>query len=292
MRNLTITRRKAFAASLMTDKVYIENHVSGDKIINEVPCTKIGELKNGETKTFPIDDYAAKVYVIIDDLSKNYCNDFYEIPQGTEDVFLSGENKLNPAIGNAFRFDGISGEKVVNNRKKGSKKGKIVLITAIIIGAIIGFIIGIGPSLSADSQPKIFSAEGMQITLTEEFKEQSINGFTACFDSKSMAVLTLKEPFSIMDGFEDYTIDQYAELVIKNNNKNPESVKKENGLTYFEYTGLNPNNNVTYYYLTALYKAEDAFWIVTFSCSNDEQEKYKETFIDWAGNVKFTNQSA
>ncbi|MDE5670428.1 MAG: hypothetical protein K2I14_03055, partial [Eubacterium sp.] len=72
----------------------------------------------------------------------------------------------------------------------------------------------------------------------------------------------------------------------------PESLTKENVLTYFEYSGLNPNNNVTYYYLTALYKADDAFWIVTFSCSNDEQEKYKETFLDWADNVKFTNQTA
>ncbi len=40
-----------------------------------------------------------------DALSKNYCNDFYALPEGTEDISLTGRNCFNPGTGNAFRFD-------------------------------------------------------------------------------------------------------------------------------------------------------------------------------------------
>lgn len=289
MRNLTITRKKSFVGCLVKVKVYIEDAIAGTETINNVPCIRIGELKNGETKTFPIGDHATKVFVIVDKLSKDYCNDFFEIPEGTEDIFLSGENKLSPFSGNIFFYQ-ISSEKVLENRKKGSKKGIIILIPVIIISAIIGYLIS--PSLSINTySPKTFTVEGMLITLTDEFTEINMDGFTSCFNSKNIAVFTIKESFSLIDGFEDYTIEQYADIVIKNNNKDPESLKQENGLTYFEYSFLNPNDNVTYYYLTTLYKSDDAFWMVTFSCNDKQQEKYRETFIDWAKEVKFTNQS-
>ena len=142
MRKLTITRRKTFVASLMKMKIYIEDHSAGDTLINGIPCRKIGDFKNGEEKTFEIGEEAAKVFVIADKLSKNYCNEFYAISEGQEDIFLSGKNYFNPANGNAFRFDNNESEEVLANRKRGTSVGLIVLIIAIIIGAVAGYFIG------------------------------------------------------------------------------------------------------------------------------------------------------
>ena len=76
MRNLTIKRQKSFVACLGKMKVYIEDPMANDLVIKGVYCRKLGDLKNGEEKTFQIGDNAAKVFVIADALSKDFCNEF------------------------------------------------------------------------------------------------------------------------------------------------------------------------------------------------------------------------
>lgn len=140
MRNVIIKRNKSFVGCLAKLKVYIEDYTYGETKIGGVPCRKLGTLKNGEEKAFLIPDNAAKIFVIADSLSKNFCNEFYNLPEGQYDIYLSGQCRYNPASGNAFRFDGVTDESVIKNRKKGTKIGIVVLILAIIVGFIIGFI--------------------------------------------------------------------------------------------------------------------------------------------------------
>ena len=144
MRKLTIERRKAFVACAMKVKVYIETDGVGDLVINGTPCVKLGALKNGETQTFEIGEKAAKVYVIADNASKDYCNDFYQLPEGSDDISLSGQNKFNLANGNAYLFDNNDNPEAEANRKKGKRIGTVVTVVAIVIGAIVGFLIGSG----------------------------------------------------------------------------------------------------------------------------------------------------
>ena len=141
MRNLTIKRKKKFVACLGKMKVQIEDAQSNELIISGVPCRKLGDLKSGEEKTFVIGENAAKVFVIADTLSKDYCTEFYQLSEGQDDIVLTGENYFNPANGNAFRFDNNNSEEVLAARKKGNKKGATVLIIAIIVGFVIGFIL-------------------------------------------------------------------------------------------------------------------------------------------------------
>ena len=122
MRKLIIKRHKSFVACLMKTKVYIEDPVANEIAINDVPCRKLGDLKNGEEKAFLIGDEEARVFVIGDKLSKNYCNDFYQLEAGNEDIVLTGKHKYNPVNGNAFRFDNNNNPEVIANRKKGTKK--------------------------------------------------------------------------------------------------------------------------------------------------------------------------
>lgn len=290
MRNLTIKRNKSFVGCLVKMKVYIEDYASGEIMINNTPCRKIGDLKNGEEKTFLIDENETKVFVIFDKLSKEYCNDFYKIPAGQEDIFLSGKNKYNLASGNAFRFDGVTDEEILQNRKKGSKKGIIILIIAAIVGGIIGFAATFS-MLSSSTKPKakVFSADGMKITLTDQFVETPIAGFTVCYDFKDAAVLALKEKFDLLDGFEDYTLEEYGEAIIENGNFDSSvKLQNKNGLTYFEYLATNSEINETYKYFVVVYKAPDAFWMIQFATPEAKFSNYQQSFIDWARSVEFT----
>lgn len=287
MRNLTIKREKSFVGSLAKMKVYIEDPTSNEICINDISCRKIGDLKNGEEKTFQIDEQEVKIYVITDKLSKNYCNDFYQLPAGQEDVFLSGKNKFNPNNGNAFRFDNNESEENIANRKRGTRKGLLILIIAAIIGAVVGYSITSG--LFSDKTPdaKDFSSNGMSIRLTDEFKKTDIENYTVAYDSKNVAVLALKEAFALADGFQNYTLEQYGNLVLKNNNLSASELQNLDGLTEFEYEFTNPNTKDTYTYFSFVYKADDAFWLVQFATLTENVDEYRAQILEWAKTVSF-----
>lgn len=292
MRNLTIKRNKSFVGCLGKMKIYIEDWLMGDTKINDIPCRKIGDLKNGEVKTFSVPEEEIKIFVIADKLSKGFCNEFYKLPSGDDDVFLSGQNRFNPANGNAFRFDGVTDEEILTNRKKASKKGVLILCLAFAIGIVGGFIAGTNMFSEESGEPKTFTSNGMNITLTSDFKETNVEGYTVCYDSEYVGVIALKEEFGLVEGFSDYTIEEYGNLVIENN-KFDSSIKLQNkdGLTYFSYEFYNAETKTTYYYFSVLYKSSDAFWMIQFTTPVENIDIYSEAFIEWAKSVNFSSES-
>ncbi len=286
MRNLTIKRIKSSAGCLAQLKIYIEDASSNELLINGIPCRKIGEIKNGEEKTFVIGEESAKVFVIADKLSRNYCNEFYQLPAGQEDVFLSGKCHLNPARGNAFLFDNNDSAEVMQLRKKGSKKGWLILCVALIFGWIIGIVVGraFGSVLfpKTEVEPKTFTDSGMTITLTNEFERKQSEQFTVCYDSNKVAVFALKEPFSLVDGFKNYTLKEYGELVLRNNGSSSK-LKTVDELYMFEYD----DTKGKYTYFAFVYKADDAFWLVQFATLTELADEYEAKVIEWAKTVSF-----
>ncbi len=288
MRNLTIRRKKRFVACLAKMKVYIEDNESGNFFINSIPCRKLGDLKNGEEKTFTISNNKARVFVIADSLSKGYCNEFYSIPEGEEDVVLSGKNCFNLASGNAFRFDNVTDEEVLNNRKKGTKKGIIVLAVSAVIGLAIGFFSSSLIFNDSIPAPKTFESEGLQITLNDSFEEHPVDGYTLCYDSSDAAVFALKEEFVLMEGFEDNTLAEYAQMIIDNNDFGDDvKVETYGELTGFEYDFFNSETGDNIYFLTVVYKSKDAFWMIQFATPAGGAEEYRDVFAEWAKSVSF-----
>lgn len=286
MRNLTIKRTKSFVACLVKLKIYIEDPVSSDIVINNIPCRKLGELKNGEEKAFEISERAAKVFVIADKLSKDYCNEYYQLPEGEWDIALTGRNKFNPAGGNAFRFDNNDSAEVKANRKKGTSIGLIVLIAAVVVGLVVGNLIGKGVTIKT-VEPKDFSYDKMSITLTEEFEKTDMEGFTVAYGSKDVAVFAIKESFSLQEDAESLTLKEYANIVIEKNNRDA-TVKEKDGLTCFEFDYLNPETKEAYRYFAYVYKSEDAFWLVQFAVLKENSDTYEEKIGEWAKSVEFS----
>ncbi len=289
MRNLTIKRIKSGVAALAKMKIYIEDTVSSELYINGVPCRKLGDLKNGEEKTFQIEDHSAKLFVIADKLSKDISNEFYQIPAGTEDITLSGKNKYNPITGNAFRFDGVSGEETKKNRKKNTILGIVILCVAVVVGVAIGVISNSDTIFRKAPEPLTFSNDGMSITLTDYFSESEYPGYTACYESANVAVFTLKESAVLLEEYGIVTLDDYSALILETNEIAPYDLQNAEGIPFFEYEFENPETNETYHYVTYMYQASDAFWIVQFSVLADTYPEYTADILAWAKSVEFSN---
>jgi len=289
MRNLTIKRNKSFVGSLAAMNIYVEDPISSEIVINGIPCRKLGALKNGEEKTFSIEEHAVKIFAIADKLSKEYCNDLYQLPEGSDDIFISGQNRFNPAVGNAFRFDGNDNELSNANRKKGTRKGLIVLLVAVMVGFVLGFAI-VGALFSdRKPSPKSFSSGGMTITVTDEFQKLDLDQYTLALDSSKVAVFFLKEPFYLVPDSESYTLMQYADMVIEANGLQSKKMTADGGLVYFTYENISDYDNKTYKYFSYVYKSDSAFWLIQFATLSENASEYTDQFEDWARSVKFSD---
>ncbi len=289
MRKLTIKRKKSFVASLAKLKVYIEDS-AGELDITGIKCRLLGTLANGEEKSFYIEENAAKIFVIVDKMSRDYCYDCRNIPEGSEDIYLTGKNAFNPATGNAFRFDGGTDEEVAKRHKESKKGGLIVLITALVIGLTAGWVIVSGVTYSKKkATPKDFSYEEMTITLTALFKEEEVEGRTV-FTSNDVAVFVLRENFIAGDiDLSGYTVRGYAELARENNPVMAGATYEEtDGVPNMVYTYAGDDGK-TYAYFTTFYKSSNAFWIVQYFVNESEYESRKPKLIEWAKTVRFAD---
>lgn len=139
-----------------------------------------------------------------------------------------------------------------------------------------------------DRKDKVFTCEELSIVLNDGYVETQVEGYTACFDSSTVAVFVLKEEFSLMAGFEDYTLEQYADLVLQANSiRNPQRADTD-GLTCMKYSYFNTEKNQDYTYLASLYKSDNAFWMVQFVCESEDYPEHEAYFIERAKTVKFS----
>lgn len=288
MRTLTIERKKSFVGSIAALKVYIEDPLAGELTINGVRCRKLGTLKNGETGRFVIDEQAAKVYVIADKLSKDVCNEYYPLEAGSEDVHLSGRPHFDPARGNAFRFDGVNDPTVLNNRKRGGRKGLMILAAAVLLGLLVGLVFGIGTAGKKNS-PKTFTESDFQITLTNRFFRLNAEqqNYQYAYASQQAEVVAYKEQFALFRDFELPTLKEYARYAIQYSIPGEEpKVLQGDGYVFAEY-GQTFDDGAAAHYLTAFYQSDDAFWIVDFLCDEEDYPKLQEQFHQWAATVEF-----
>ena len=137
------------------------------------------------------------------------------------------------------------------------------------------------------AKAKTFKSNGLTITLTEDFAKSSQPGYTVCYDSESVAVIALKESFSLAAGIKDWTLEYYADLIKSNNAANsPTNPKKVGNYMVMEYTFYNPETKITYHYYTCMYKGSDAFWTIQFACNVNEIAQYKSDMMKWADSVR------
>ncbi len=290
MRNLVIKRDKAFAGCLGKYKVYIVDSNSKDLKINKESCRKLGTLKNGEEAVFQIPNEEVKIYIIADKLSKHLCSEFIRLPADEADAYLLGRTKFNPLTGNPFRLEGQVNDETKANRKHSLKKALIIYLLAFIIGIIGGFCL-VSNKEALANRPETFTVNEMQITLTRDFIEAPGKELTAAFLSEDVSVFIAEEAKPIADGYENITLEEYANLLIdlqeQKNGYFCSDLKSENGLYYFEYQ-YTSDVGTTAYFKEYVYESEEAFWGVSFACVTEESYVANyNSFPEWAQSVTF-----
>ncbi len=160
--------------------------------------------------------------------------------------------------------------------------------------AILSFILSIVLVFSTScgvfdflSKSKTFQQDEMSITLSSVFEETSVENYTSAYDSPDIAVLTVREDFSLFEGI-DLTLNQYAELVISTNGRSC-YVIEENGLTYFIYEET--VNSTNYMYFVSVYKSDSAYWIIQFACESEKYDELKDAIIKYAKSVTFDSSA-
>ena len=141
MRKLHITRKGSFVGCLQKLHVYISEFENSELDICDIPCKKIGEIRNDETVTFEIDNDVNRVFVIADKATRNACCDSVHIMAGDTDVELSGKCKFNPARLNAFTFDGEPDEMAKRYRGNANRNGSLIWAGVAVVAAILGVVV-------------------------------------------------------------------------------------------------------------------------------------------------------
>ena len=137
---------------------------------------------------------------------------------------------------------------------------------------------------------KTFQKSGLSIVLTNDFKEKEVLEYTAYYSSEKMAVLTLKVEF---DGFDinewnpyESTCYDYAEKISKEYRilypSTTEVVAIED-LIYFTFDF--ERSGKIYKYLLATYKADEAYWQVSFGCEKENYDTLQKDMIRYAKSV-------
>ena len=296
MRNLTIKREKSFVGCLMKLNVYIVDEY-GDTTINNQQCRKLGTLKNGEEVTFLVDDWATRIYVIVDKLSAGFCSELYDLPAGTDDVRLTGKCRFDLMSGNAFRFNGQVSAEMQEHRRKTTQKGSVVQIVAILVGLIVGLAVGFFAvkglmSGLLEVKPKDFHSNELTITLNDGFEvfEQD-EGYDDCFISNEVMVMIIRESKADLKnaGLKAESLQEYGELLMDLYEIDGELTVAD-GLSSFEYDYSDMVEG-DYHYMVTVHESAEAYWIVEFAVELDNAEEYADQLRAWAKTVRITEKT-
>jgi len=140
---------------------------------------------------------------------------------------------------------------------------------------------------TTEEKNKTYSSHGASIVLPNNFYEKNLASATAYFESTKAILMFLKEDLSSLATInigKNSTLGDYANAVLANNEMTAE-VKDHANFKYFTYE--KSNNGKDFFYVSTLFKANDAFWLVTFACEKKDQNFYQTEFLKWAETIKF-----
>lgn len=138
MRKLYITRKGSLVRSLSKLQVYISDFENSEINICDIPCRKLGDIRDDETVTFKIDNNVNRVFVIANAGTRDACCDSIHIMSGDTNVEVSGKCKFNPARLNSFVFDGEPDAMAKRYRDNANRNGSLKIAGGIVLAAILG----------------------------------------------------------------------------------------------------------------------------------------------------------
>ncbi|MBR0386037.1 MAG: hypothetical protein IJI05_05780 [Erysipelotrichaceae bacterium] len=133
---------------------------------------------------------------------------------------------------------------------------------------------------------KVFETENFTVTLTDDFRESSAEGFDWCLENKDVAVLfsyATREMLNEMGYPAEYNLDDFTTDVIADD----EVISQESHENYnlFDYYSKDSDGNNDFYFLVGVYGSDDKFLLVNFACDAGAKSEFEDQFRTWAGKV-------
>lgn len=282
MRNLTIYRKSAMAGKLAKMNVFVEDPNSNELVLLDRHYKKLGDLKNGEAKTFQVTEDAAKVIVVSEREGRNARWGFYMLDQGNEDVALSGKTTLEKGGQFVFEFDTESGP--INTQK--INKRRVIKRWFVRILIMVLCVLGLR---SCKPEPKTFTVENLNITLTTDFEKEDTEDALMKFDSKKVSVYVNKVMHIFDKDLRVLSAEEYAKFAADNVGVNADITKKANGWVKYDYKKdlgtINASHHFVYFY-----KTPSVFWIVEFVTPNRYADNCGDDIEQWANSMVFNEQ--
>lgn len=309
MRNLTIKRAESDLGGHAVLMLYIEDPASEEHTVNGIACRRLGEVKNGEEKSFQIGENSLKLLATVDGSDDGHGISF-QLPEGKKDVALAlrpqtdhtnneaeTENHTEDTragaddmpVKNEESESTGAGETAEDTGKRAVSKGFIAFLIALVAVLVGGLSVASLFIPKKEAEEKKFSSDGMEITLTDDFERDAAENYTVVISSKDVGVFALKEPFTLAEKFEERSLEQYADMVTGSNGQDSVEKIADGDAIRWENDYTDPETGRVYRYHTYVYKTFDAFWTVQFATLKENDKSYAEKIGRWAGTIKFSD---
>ena len=136
---------------------------------------------------------------------------------------------------------------------------------------------------------KTYSNYGMSVTMDKGFVEKDVFGYTYYLQSTDSMMAAVKEEFDGTILTSDTTLEEYTRLVLKANNYYYTQSTRDGKYNYFTFSKTVSGKR--YFYVATTHKADDAFWLIQFGCSENDKDEFEEKFFKWADTVTFESNS-
>lgn len=293
MRTLVIQRRKSSFAGLLKMYVYIEDHDNPTAKIAGTPCRMIGKLQNGDTEVLDIPESACRIFVAARKPFGYLSSEVLSLPEGSETIYLTGQNRFDFFTGSPFRFDHIVNEETIRHRTRNTRGGLWVVLAALIIGFIIGTLLGIAV-IKKQNEPVVHTNKGLSITLPPSFTCTPVEDddyLTTIFASGNCLITVVKEsraPTHI-NSLKAYA-SAVEQMLTEEGCRIITPARPNNGHYYIEYRVT--EEGVTYRGVMFLYLNVSAhistsyYYRVDITVPTEEYDTYREDFFEWAKTVE------
>ncbi len=146
---------------------------------------------------------------------------------------------------------------------------------------------------------KVFKDNGLEITLTDEFEEKTLDldGVSIkSFDSPRASVVINKDPLTYLKQYNitsKSTVKEYANYITKLNEKRDGKkdikVNEKDDLYYYTYDYYDKDDKTSYFYMNAFFKGKDGFYVINLFGKSNQREVLEKEFLEYIKSVKILN---
>lgn len=213
-------------------------------------------------------------------------------PKGKPNIPIEGAARVTRPLAEKLNMQLEEQGKKYRVGKSGNISLTIILVLFLILGCVLGFVASSDKFDDTPPMPRTFNHEDMTITLTDDFLNTSMflgdeYIYDVTYGTDEVSVMVMREPFTLAAGFEEYTVEEYAQLCVDANDFQVTITSDAAGHPYFEYDYIEPEEGQKFHYYAYAYKSIDAFWLIQFAVLDEQKEIYAPQIAQWAASVEF-----